>query len=173
MPSPRVIVDSPHFRLIEPDRPAFGLHTSIPEGMAPQLEDAVREFIVSSHLPEGVDAGGFYLQTLQSMAAASYLHQGGELWLGISGGKLWIYLLAHIGNDYDGKLAYTVTQAWVRPDQRGKPWVKEVWKQVRERAKNCFCKHFVVISSLGRTKAYCRFLGKGFHSYAEILKEEL
>lgn len=164
---------SPHLRLIDQDKLDFGLFRTIPEGIAPQIETAVRDFMVSSHLPDGVDKEGFYRNTLQAIAAASYLNQGGELWIGISNGMLWTYILAHIGNDYDGRLSYTVTQAWVKKDQRGQKWVKEAWEQVRQRAKNCFCKHFAILSSRGKTKAYCRFLGKGFHPYAEILKEEL
>lgn len=164
---------SPHLKIIESDRPAFGLARTIPKGLSPQIENAVRDFIVSSHLPDGVNQMGFFNQTLQSIASASYLNQGGDFWLGTMNGNLVIYILAHIGNDYDGRLSYTVTQAWVRKDQRGKKWVKEVWEEVRARAKNCMCKHFSVISSRGKTAAYCRFLGKGFHPYAEILKEEL
>lgn len=163
---------SPLLKLVYPEKPEFRLHSNIPSGFAPQIENAVRDFMVTSHMPAGVDQMGFYNQTLQAIAAASYLHQGGELWLGISGDQLWTYILAHVGNDFDGRLAYTVTQAWVRKDQRGKPWVKEAWGQVRQRAKDCLCKHFVVFSSRGKTDAYCRFLGKGFHPYAEILKEE-
>ncbi len=163
---------SPHLKLVEPEKPSFGLSKVIPEAFAPQIENAVRDFMVSSHLPDGVDKEGFYRQTLQAIAAASYLNQGGELWLGVSRGTLWTYILAQVGNDFDGNLAYTVTQAWVRRDQRGKKWVKEAWEQVRARAKNCLCKHFVVLSSRGNDKAYCRFLGKGFHFYGSILKEE-
>lgn len=168
----KVDCQSPYFKLIEAEGPAFGLHKAIPDGMAPQIENAVRDFIVSSHLPDGVDKEGFFRQTLQAIASASYLNQGGELWLGIKNNQLYTYILAHVGNDYDGKLAYTVTQAWVKKDQRGKKWVKEAWEQVRQRAKDCFCKHFVILSSRGNDKAYCRFLGKGFHFYASILKEE-
>ena len=163
---------SPYFKIVDTEKPDFGLTRVIPPGVAPEIESAVRDFMVSSHLPDGVDKEGFYSQTLQAIASASYLNQGGELWLGFMGGKLVIYLLAHIGNDYDGRLAYTVTQAWIRKDQRGQKWVKKVWEEVRQRAKDCFCKHFAVISSRGKTAAYCRFLGKGFHYYAEILKEE-
>jgi hypothetical protein len=164
---------SPHLKLVEPQRPNFGLCRVIPEGMAPQIEMAVRDFIESSHLPDGVDREGFFRQTLQAIAAASYLNQGGELWLGFMGGRLVTYILAHVGNDYDGRLAMTVTQAWVRKDQRGQSWVKEAWEKVRQRAKDCLCKHFSVLSSRGNDKAYCRFLGKGFHFYASILKEEI
>lgn len=172
MQSVDVIVESPYFKLVEPEKPAFGLVKAIPEGMAMQIENAVRDFMVSSHLPTGVDSEGFYRQTLQSIAAASYLNQGGDLWLGIMNGRLVTYILAHIGNDFDGKLSYTTTQAWVRKDQRGQKWIKDAWEQVRQRAKDCFCKHFVVLSSRGNDKAYCRFLGKGFRFYASILKEE-
>lgn len=164
---------SPHLTLVEASRPYFALSKVIPTGMVPQIENAVRDFMVSSHLPDGIDKEGFFRQTLQAIAAASYLNQGGELWLGISNGILLTYILAHVGNDYDGRLAYTVSQAWVRKDHRGQPWVKEAWEMVRHRAKDCLCKHFVVLSSRGKTKAYCRFLGKGFHPYAEILKEEI
>lgn len=160
--------------VIYPSRPAFSLCKVIPEGLAPQIESAVYDFIASSHLPSGVDKSGFFAQTLQSIVASSILSQpGADLWLGIDGGRLVAYVLGHIGNDYDGRLAYTVTQAWVAKDQRGKSWVKWAWDKIRQRAKDCLCKHFVVLSSRGKTKAYCRFLGKGFHPYAEILKEEL
>ena len=163
---------SPLLRIVEPEKPEFGLTRAIPSGTAPQIENAVKDFMVSSHLPNGVDKEGFYRQTLQAIAAASYLGQGGDLWLGFMHGRLVIYLLAHVGNDFDGRLAYTVSQAWVRKDQRGQKWVKWAWEQVRQRAKDCFCKHFVILSSRGNDKAYCRFLGKGFHFYASILKEE-
>lgn len=163
---------SPFFTLNDSESPEFRLFGTIPNGMAPQIENAVRDFMVSSHLPAGVDKEGFYRQTLQAIASASYLSQGGELWLGVSRGTLWTYILAHVSNDFDGQLAYTVSQAWVRKDQRGKKWVKEAWEQVRQRAKDCLCKHFVILSSRGNDKAYCRFLGKGFHFYASILKEE-
>lgn len=164
---------SPHFALLEAEKPDFGLSRVIPSGSVPEIEAAVRDFMISSHLPLGVDAEGFYRQTLQAIASASYLGQGGDLWLGFLNGKLVTYILAHVGNDFDGRLAYTVSQAWVRKDQRGQPWVKEAREKVRQRAKDCLCSHFVILSSRGNDKAYCRFLGKGFHFYASILKEEI
>lgn len=153
--------------------PLFSLHKTIPEGVSYQIEKAVEDFIRTSHTPEGVDLAGFYEQTLQSIATRTVMQGGGDLWLGISGGELYTYILANLGPDIDGRMAYTVLQAWVRKDQRGKRWVKEAWEKVRQRARDCFCKHFIVISSRGKPEAYCRFLGKGFHPFAEILKEEL
>lgn len=161
------------FELLEVSKPSFDISKTIPSGSVPEIEMAVRDFMSSSHMPDGVDKEGFYRQTLQSIAAASYLNQGGDLWLGFLNGKLVTYILAHVGNDFDGRLAYTVSQAWVRKDQRGQKWVKDAWEQVRQRAKDCLCKHFVVLSSRGKTAAYCRFLGRGFHPYAEILKQEI
>lgn len=169
----KVECSSPYFKLLEPTRPEFGLFKSIPEGIAPQIEVAVRDFMVSSHLPQGVDPEGFYRQTLQGIAAASYLNQGGELWLGVSRGTLWTYILGNVSNDVDGKLCYVVRQAWVRKDQRGQKWVKDAWQMVRKRAKDCLCSHLIVYSSRGNDKAYCRFLGKGFHPFETLLKEEI
>lgn len=155
------------------EQPDFRLVKAIPEGLARQIEEAVKDFIKTSHVPEGIDLNGFYYQTLQAIANIAVMHIPGDLWLGTIDGQLVTYILAHVSNDYDGRLGYTVQQAWVRKDQRGQKWVKEAWEQVRQRAKDCFCKHFVVLSSRGKTEAYCRFLGKGFHKYGEILKEEI
>lgn len=161
---------SPVFKITSPQ---FEVVKTIPEGMSKQIEEAVVDFIKTSHVPEGVDLRGFYHQTLEAIANASYLNGGGELWLGILDGELVTYILARICKDFDHRMTYQVSQAWVRKDQRGKPWVKEAWNKVRARAKSCFCYHFSVISSRGNDKAYCRFLGKGFRFYASILKEEL
>lgn len=155
------------------ERPIFERWTSIPEGFGSQFGEAVMDFIGSSELPKGIDPQGFYYQTLQAIANSAILGQGRELWLGIRGNELYTYILASVAPDFDGRLAYTVHQAWVREDQRGKHWVKEAWKKVRQRAKDTLCNHFVVYSSKGRTEAYCRFLGQGFHKVSEILKEEL
>lgn len=168
-----IIGEHAHLVRLEPQRPRFERVEAIPAGLIQEIERAVLDFMDSSHLPNGVNRRGFYAQTLQAMASASVLRQGGDLWLGIDEQGLCAYVLGHIGNDYDGILSYTVTQAWVRKDQRGQAWVKWAWDKIRERAKTCFCGHFAILSSREKTKAYCRFLGKGFHPYAEILKEEL
>jgi hypothetical protein len=163
----------PEFKIIEADLPSFGLAKAIPDGMGEQIQKAVIDFMGSSGLPEGIDKNGFYYQTLQSIANSAIVGQGRELWLGICNGQLYTYILAIIGPDFDGRLSYMVTQAWVREDQRGKPWVREAWKKVRQRAKDTLCSHFAVLSSKANTDAYCRFLGKGFHKVSETLKEEL
>lgn len=162
-PSPLLKIKSPRFEVVK----------VIPDGMAPQIEEAVQDFIKTSHVPKGVDLNGFYQQTLRAIANASYLGQGGDLWLGIMDGQLVTYILAHVGQDIDHKLVYTVSQAWVRQDQRGKKWVKEAWNKLMQRAKDCLCGHVMVISSREDDDVYCRFLGHGFHKYASMLKTEI
>lgn len=161
------------WEFVIPENPSFALASSIPQGMNEQFQEAVKDFMKSSDLPEGIDWEGFYYQTLQAIANSAILGQGRELWLGIHEGQLYTYILANIGQDFDGRLAYTVSQAWVRKDQRGKPWIREAWQKVRQRAKDTLCSHFVVHSTKKNTAAYCRFLGRGFHKVSEILKEEL
>lgn len=168
----KVVTPSPYLRLVEDERPIFELHKSIPPGIAPQIEKAVEDFIRTSHLPDGINQRAFYYQTLQSIANASVLGQGGDLWLGINDGELWIYILANMAQNLDDRLSYIVTQAWVRKDQRGKAWVKWAWEQVRQRAKNCLCGHLTIISTRN-PKAYERFLGHGLKQYAVLMKEEL
>lgn len=164
---------APELKIIQPENPIFELAKELPAGMSGQLEMAVKDFILSSGLPDGIDQKGFYYQTLQAIANSAIIGQGRDLWLGIHGNDLYAYILGGIGPDFDGRLAYTVSQAWVKYDQRGKPWVKDAWRKVRQRAKDTLCSHFVVYSTKGNTAAYCRFLGKGFHKISEILKEEL
>lgn len=161
------------FKLLGSENPVFELAQAIPQGFNEQFSAAVLDFMKSSGLPQGIDLRGFYYQTLQAIANSALLGQGRELWLGIYEGQLWTYILASIGVDFDGRLAYTVSQAWVKEDQRGQPWVKEAWLKVRQRAKDTLCTHFVVHSTKENTTAYCRFLGKGFRKVSEILKEEL
>lgn len=164
---------SPYFKPHMEGQIDFRLVKDIPQGLSLQIDEAVMDFLKTSHLPEGVNLYGCYLQTLQTIANITVSFTPGEFWIGTLNGDLVAYILGYVANNFDGKLGYTVSQAWVRKDQRGKPWVKQAWGKVRQRAIDCFCKHFVVISSREKTKAYCRFLGKGFHKYAEILKEEL
>lgn len=153
--------------------PSFEVVKEIPSEFSKQIEEGVKDFIKSSHIGFGVDAEGFYHQTLEAIANATYLHTGGEFWLGVQDNQVVTYILASFNKNIDGKLCYWVSQAWVRKDQRGKPWVKWAWEKLRQRAKDCFCKHVVVISSRENDDVYCRFLGEGFHKYATILKEEI
>lgn len=162
---------SPYIKLHE-DRPDFRLVKSIPSGLAPQIEEAVKDFIKTSHVPEGIDLNGFYYQTLQAIANATILSGAGEFWIGTVDNELVIYTIAYINNDFDGKLAYHISQTWVKKEYRGKPIVKEWWNQIKQRAKDCFCGHLCLTSSRN-PKAYERWLGDGMKHYATLLKQTL
>lgn len=154
------------------EKPVFELVKGIPKWAVPQIELAVKDFIATSHLPKGVDAQGFYQQTLGAIANATMLGGSGDFWLGTIDGKVWAYCLSRVVCDIDNKLTYWVSQAWVHQDWRRTPFVKEAWGTVRERAKNCFCSHFIVVSSRS-TKAYLRWLGANWNVYATLLKEDI
>lgn len=154
------------------EHPSFGVVKIIPKWAVPQVEAAVKDFIKTSHLPQGIDIPGFYYQTLEAIAGATYLGGSGDFWLATHNGQVVVYGLAHISKDIDQKLCYHISQMWVTKEFRGKPIVKTWWEQIRQRAKDCFCKHLVITSSRN-PKAYKRFLGNGMHDYATLLKEEI
>lgn len=141
------------------------------KGLYPQMEAAVRDFIESSRI-KNVDKEGLYNQTLEAIANITVNKGSGDLWIGMQNGRLLVYVMGSVIREVDGKLTYWVSQGWVHKDMRGSPIVKDWWEQIRERARECFCKHVVVVSSRG-TKAYCRWLGPGFHPHLTILKEDL
>lgn len=154
------------------EKPYFRVIKSIPDGISNQIEMAVIDFIDCSHVSESIDKRGFRNQTLQAIANASVLNGGGEFWIGTLKGELLIYTLGHISNDFDGRLSYNISQTWVRKDYRGNPIVKEWWKAIKQRAKDCLCGHLVITSSRN-PKAYERWLGDGLEIYATLLKTTL
>lgn len=145
------------------------LHGNLPEGVHLQIELAVKDFVKTSHPSQGVDAEGFYQQTLEAIAQAVFWGNG-EFWLATDENQVLGYLLARIVKDIDNKVCYWISQCWVHKSWRGTPWVKESWQKIRARAKDLFCAHMVLVSSRG-SKAYKRFLG--VHDYAFLLKEDL
>lgn len=152
--------------------PTFGVIKTIPPGFPRQIEGAVEDFIRSSHVPQGIDLKGLYFQSLEAIAAATHLGGSGDFYMGSYRDEIICYALAFVARDIDQKLAYHITQAWVRSDVRRNPIVKEWWEAMRQRAKDLFCKHIVITSSRN-PKAYIRFLGHGMHEYCVMLKEEV
>jgi len=122
---------------------------------------------------EGVNKRGFICQTLQMIANATFLKKDGDFWLAENDdGKCGGYLLARFVMDIDNSLCYWVSQAYVSKEHRGKKTL-DGFKTVREHAKKNFAKHIVAVSGRHNTEAYCRLLGKGYHKYATLLKEDL
>lgn len=153
-------------------RPSFSLSKAIPEGLAPEIEAAVRDFVKTSHSCEGVDEEGFYQQTLQAIAEATILGQSGDFWLGIDDQGVWAYALCRIVKDIDNRLTYWCAQSWMRKDMRGLKWYRYGMEKIKARAKACFCAHMVIVSSRN-AEAYLRFLGDTWHTYATLLKEDI
>lgn len=151
-------------------RPSYEVVKTIQPYLRPQIEAAVKDFIVASKTNEGVNVEGFYYQTLEAIANSTHLGGPGEFWVGVKDGQLLIYALCHISKDIDNKMTYHVSQTWVRKDYRGNPVVKEWWEDMRQRAKDLMCGHLAITSSRG-SKAYERFLGHGMKHYACMLVE--
>lgn len=150
----------------------FEIIKELPQAYICQIENGVRDFMIAAHMSEGVHPQGFFNQTIRSIANATYLNGGGDFWIMTEKGKLLAYVLAHVTNDIDNSLTYWVSQAWVIENMRGSVTIRMAWQKIRERAKQCLCRHMVVVSSRG-SDAYCRWLGKGWHEYARLLKEDL
>jgi len=154
------------------ETPIFGVVKFIPRWALPQVEAAVKDFMVTSHLPAGIDVHGFYYQTLEAIANTTYLGGPGDFWLATYNGRVVVYGLAHISKDIDQKLCYHISQMWVAKEFRGKQIVKAWWEQIRQRAKDCLCGHLSLTSSRN-PKAYERWLGDGLTHYADLLKMTL
>lgn len=137
------------------------------------IEEAVSRFIEDSKI-QGVDKDGMFNQTIESIAHATMFatNDTNHFWLAHNGQDVLAYVLAHISKDIDNKLTYTISQGWVAPQLRGKKIVKLWWEKIRAEAKQRMCKHIMFPASR-HPKAYLRFLGKGYHKYATLLKEDL
>ena len=137
------------------------------------IERAVEQFIEDSRV-ENVDKIGMYNQTIESIAQATMfsMNNAQHFWLAHDGFEVKAYVLAHIGKDIDNRLTYTVSQAWAHPSLRRTPKIKEWWQLIRNEAKRNMCKH-VLIPSSRHVKAYLRFLGKNYHEYVTLIKEDI
>lgn len=154
------------------EKPTFAVVKVIPEWAVAQVEAAVKDFIASSHPCEGVDPTGFYNQTLESIANCTYLGNGGDFWLGVDSKGVYGYAICRVVKDVDNRLVYWCSQSWMRKDIRGLDYYKFGMNKIKERAKSLFCAHIVIVSSRN-AKAYLRFLGKNWHEYATLLKEDI
>lgn len=139
------------------------------------IESAVRDFVTDSHTEEsGANSDGLYTQTIEGIAAATYLRQNDsrDFWLADQHGEVMGYALTHVSKDVDNTLCYWMTQAWVHPSIRGTKDVKNWIKLFEEDAKRKLCKHMIIPSSRG-VKGYCRFLGEGWDLYVTLLKKDI
>lgn len=172
MECPSTITLSVNPEITFQEYPTFEISKAIPSWAVPQIEAAVKDFIETSHSCEGVDPTGFYYQTLESIANSTVLGGSGDFWLGTDSKGVCAYAIARVVKDIDNKLTYWCSQSWMRKDIRGLEWYRYGMDKIKERAKATFCSHIVIVSSRN-AKAYLRFLGKNWHEYATLLKEDI
>jgi hypothetical protein len=137
------------------------------------IERAVEQFIEDSRV-ENVDKIGMYNQTIESIAQATIFatNNVNQFWLADDGQDVLAYALAHVSKDIDNQLTYTISQAWVCPNLRTKKIVKVWFQQLQDEAARLMCKHIMLPASR-HVKPYLRFLGKGYHVYATLIKKDL
>jgi hypothetical protein len=140
----------------------------------PPLNDLAIERAVKAFTEEVDVKGnvvGFFKQTMAGIHAAVF-EERGDFWLSTENGEVLGYLMGRMAFDVDNELTYWLSQAWIAPQLRRTPIVKQWFEQIRAHAKTSGCKHIIVVSGRG-ADAYCRFLGKGWHTYATLLKEDI
>lgn len=139
------------------------------------IEKAVAAFVSECNqynVPYSDD--GLYNQTVENISSI-LMNPGTDshhLWLAWDGDEVLAYVLAHVAKDVDNSLCYWLTQAYVSPKVRRQPCVKQWFGLLRDEARNKFCKHIIIPASRN-VKAYCRFLGQGWHPYVCLLKEDI
>lgn len=139
------------------------------------LDRAIQSYLNDNHLdPTQVNLAGLKQQITDAIAAVVVFknNPGVDLWVAEEDGEVVSWTLAHVSKGVDNTLCYSMTDAWVTPAYRMKPIVKEWFRTMRTEAKRLMCKHILIPSSRG-AEAYCRFLGKGWHQYLTILKEDI
>jgi hypothetical protein len=137
------------------------------------IERAVESFIKDSRV-KNVDQVGMFNQTLESIAQATMFSSNNaqHFWLADNGSDVMAYAIAHITKDIDNRLTYIISQAWVAKELRGKKIVKIWFNQIQEEAKRNLCKH-VMFPASRDVKAYLRYLGRDYHTYATLIKREI
>ncbi len=145
----------------------------VPTTLSPKaIERAVAAFVEQSHA-ENVDKDGLYNQIIENIAAVLlFKTPGRNVWIAEENGEVIGFALTHVSKEVDNKLCYWQTDAWVAPAFRNQPEVKRWNELLEEDARASFCKHIIIPSSR-EPKAYCRFLGTGWHQYVVLLKKDL
>ncbi len=139
------------------------------------VDRALESFIRDSHvLTDGVDAVGV-LQQLRDNVAASILFKNSPesfVWAAEENGEVAAWAMTQKRLGIDNTQCYWMTNAWVAKHHRRQPYVKDWFQALKDDAKAQGCAHILIPSSRN-SKAYCRFLGGGFHEYLTILKEDI
>jgi len=150
--------------------------TDIPKSLNPgAIDRAIAAFVRDSRVdPKTTDLAGLQQQLTDAMASVVIFKNNPAcyLWLAEESGEVVAWMLCHVSKEVDNSLCYWMTDAWVHRSLRRNPVVKQWYQLFREDAKRLMCKHILIPSSRNNA-AYLRFLGKGWHEYLTILKEDL
>ncbi len=148
----------------------------IPKGLNNgAIDRGIQAFVLDSRLdPEITDLRGLKQQLTDVFASVLLFKTAGPtfIWMAEDGGEVMGWSICRVSKDVDNSLCYWMTDAWVHPTMRRHPEVRHWYNQMRDDAKALMCKHILVPSSRN-TKAYLRYLGKNWHKYIEILKEDI
>lgn len=148
----------------------------IPSSFKPgAIDRAIENFIRDSRVTDVPFSESGLKQQLTEAVASILVFKNNPaayFWAAEHEGEIVAWALTHVSKDVDNSLCYWMTDAWVDKKVRFHPIVKEWFKLLREDAKHLGCKHILIPSSRG-SKGYCRFLGKGWHPYLQILKEDI
>ena len=154
---------------------AFQKVSEIPKHIeAKAIDEALETFVSEERMTRGVDLRG-YLQGLRDSVASILIFKNSPesfFWIAESDGKVVAWAMTQVKKGVDNQLCYWMLDAWVEKSFRGSGFPKEWLVQLRADAKRYGCRH-ILIPSTRNAKAYCRFLGGGFHEYITILKEDI
>ncbi len=121
----------------------------------------------------GVKPDGVFNQTIEEIAGSLIFNNPTiDYWMADVDGEVKGYVLATIVKDIDNRLCYWISQAWLDKEYRNNGFSKECWEKLQQRAQATMCKHIVIVS-VRNNDAYMRFLAKGAHEYATLLKIDL
>lgn len=134
------------------------------------LKETIRSMYLESHVDFYMTEKGYMDHTWDQIMSAA-MGQG-EVWIALQDGKVVGWLLGGYNKDVDNEPTYVIKQAWVSPLIRRTPRVKEMLSQVLMNAKSNFSKHVLIVSSRN-TRAYLRWLGKGWVPVTTIIKGDI
>lgn len=148
----------------------------IPESLKPgAIDRAIRQFVNDSHVLDVPISKPGLIQQLTDVIASILVFKSNPttfFWAAEDNGEVVAWALTHVSKDVDNSLCYWMTDAWVDKSLRRTILVRKWLEALKADAKFLGCKHILIPSSRGM-KAYCRFLGKGWHPYLTILKEDI
>lgn len=154
-------------------KPAFALKLwrgPFPVHLIGSLKDAIRSMYRDSRVDLYMTEKGYVDHTWESLMAA--VMGNGELWIALQDGKVVGFLLSGYSKEVDNEPTFIIRQAWIDPILRRTPKVKEMLTAILLNAKSNFSKHVLIVSSRS-TKAYLRWLGKGWSPVSTIIKGAL